>query len=904
MRKLLTLLLLFTALVCMAKSSNEYFDLLKAKKIKKLESKVNNALEKNPDDINANLFKAQVFLQKEYAAFNPDSAYRYCLITKDLLAAEKDKAKLAALRKLKVNASAINKVLREVYKLALEKADAENTEDAYKQFLKQYPDAGDSYKLMAANKIEALYYSVLGDSASIESYQTFIANRPDSPSKNKAKFRLHELEFARAEAANTKLAYKYFVDNYKTSKQYPQAYKKYKTMQYLVEDKEGCWCRYSSVIEAAKSKEEVAAAEDSLLAIAKRTSDIDLLKYCVSKFTGLKRNRAFMMYHDIFTNDGELATLDLFYRGNADPLFSSLRVVDYNLAYLGDSLSLGNGYDDTKFVLYDRYIKQAAPRERAFVALQKYMAKDIAAKRWEVALEKLNRYRAFFGERNHKIEILQKLLEAKTDNSVKITSVGSGVNTISGGEYVPVLAADDKLMYFCGKGRKDSIGGEDIYVAKKIDNVWTQSEVLRDLSFSNSNDAPLSVSADGTTLLLFISGKINYAKKTAKSWMRAQPYPYQINSEQWQADAMISSDGRAMLFASIRKGGYNFVETRPYHGSNHYWADIYVSVLDENNEWGVPINLGSTINTPYCDRMPFLHPDMKTLYFSSDGHAGLGGLDVYKSTRLADSCWNCWSEPINLGKDVNTDAHDWGYKISTDGEKAYFARGTRGERSQDIYSLNLPVSMRPNMVATISGKISNSQNQFLEAEIVWEDLETGEIMGRSKTDPKDGSYFVVLPLGKMYGYYVEKEGYYPMSDNVDLRKNSQALKLQKDIKLLAILEMIDQGLAVPITNLFFNTNESVILPYSIPELQRVVNILKTRNLKVEISGHTDNVGDEKKNQNLSENRAIAVKDFFVKAGFDASLLSTKGYGASKPIADNKTEAGRAKNRRVELRIVK
>jgi outer membrane protein OmpA-like peptidoglycan-associated protein len=326
--------------------------------------------------------------------------------------------------------------------------------------------------------------------------------------------------------------------------------------------------------------------------------------------------------------------------------------------------------------------------------------------------------------------------------------------------------------------------------------------------------------------------------------------------------------------------------------------------LNENGEWDEPINLGSVINTPYCERTPFLHPDMKTLYFSSDGHGGLGGLDVYKSTRLADSCWNCWSEPVNLGKEINTESHDWGYKISTDGEKAYFSKGTRGEKTNDIYSLNLPMSMRPGMVATISGKLTNKANQAVEAEIVWEDLETGKVMGRSKADPKTGNYFVVLPLGKMYGYYVEKYGYYPMSDNVDLRKNLTPVKIQKDIVMLAIQDMIDQGIAVPITNLFFNTNESVILPYSIPELKRVAAIIKSKNLKVEISGHTDNVGDAKKNQTLSENRAAAVKDFLIKEGFDASMLSTKGYGATKPVADNKTEIGRAKNRRVELRIVK
>lgn len=903
MAKHLITLITILSFYLSVQAQNEFQDLLKEGKLEKLEKKIDKALEKDASDINANFFKAQLLTQKEYSFYNPDSAYNYILRSKKLLEEEKNKTKIAELKKLKVSKSTISKAETAVYKAALERAEADNTVLAYNQFLSSFPSAGESFKQSTTDKIDLIYYKAITDTNSVDAYKDFIAQHPNSNISKKAKAKMTKIAFAQAEAQNTKAAYKHFIDNYKESKEYPLALKKFKALQYLAAPKEGCWCKYSTVIESSKSQDDVRLAQDSLIAIAKRNRDFDLFKYCVSKFDGDKRNKAFMAYHDIFTNDGEIATLDLFYKGNPDPLFKELRILDYNLAYLGDSLKLELGYQDKKQALYDRYIKQAAPRERAFVALQKMMAKDIAAKRWDLALEKLNRYKSFFGN-NNKIKNLQSLLEAKPDNSIKITAVGPGVNTASGGEYVPVITADDKLMYFCGKSRKDSIGGEDIFVAKKIDNTWTDSQVLKDLSFANTNDAPLSVSADGTTLLLFISGKINYAKKTANSWTRAAPYPYIINSEQWQADAMITSDGRAMLFTSVRKGGYNLVDAKPYHGSNLYGSDIYISVLDENNEWGNPINLGSTINTQYTERMPFLHPDMKTLYFSSDGHGGLGGLDVYKTTRLADSCWNCWSEPINLGKEINTDQHDWGYKISTDGEKAYFAKGTRGETTQDIYYVNLPLSMRPNMVATISGKLSNLQNSIIEGEIVWEDLETKQVIGRSKVDPKDGSYFIVLPLGKMYGYYVEKEGYYPLSDNIDLRKNVQPTKVQKDIKLVAIKEMIDQGIAVPLTNLFFNTNESVILSYSSPELERVANILKSKKLKVEISGHTDNVGDAKKNQTLSENRAAAVKDFLIKEGLDEALLTTKGNGSIKPIADNKTEIGRAKNRRVELRIIK
>ncbi len=885
-------------------AQSKYPELLKKKQFEKAEAKADKTLEKNPDDIEANFYKAAINIHKKNENLNSDVAYRYALIADSLYALVTDKEEIKDLKKKKISKSGINSSISKAMSLRYSQAVKDNTLEAYQNLLSDMPNADEGFKQRVHDKIELIHFNNIQDKNSIAAYQQFLDTHPQSAATEKAKARISELAFDKAAHSNTKKSYKDFVDTYPDSKEFSEAKKRYKALQWLVEDPIGCWCKYSTMYETAAKENVVNMAADSLLAIGERRKNIAILQYCVNHFSGEKRDKAFLLLHDIITDDGEMASLDLFYKKNGDPLFQDIRVEDYRLAAMGDLLKLEKEYYPGNFEKYDAYIKEAAPRERAFVALQRYMSPEIKKKQYDIALAKLEVYAKYFGKNNQKINDLRALLQTKVDKSIQIKSIGPPVNTVSGGEYVPVITADGKLMYFCGKSRPDSVGGEDIYVAKNMNDNWVQPELVRDLSMSSTNDAPLSVSADGTQLLMFISGQINYAKKTKTGWTRPVPYPKQINSERWQADAMITSDGRAMLFTSIRPDGYGLVDARPYHGSYHYAADIYVSVLDENDEWGEPINLGSVINTQYCDRMPFLHPDMKTLYFSSDGHGGLGGLDVYKSTRLADSCWNCWSEPVNLGKEINTESHDWGYKITTEGDKAYFAKGVRGEASQDIYSVNLPVSMRPDLVATISGKLLNDKGEAVDAEIVWEDLVTGQIIGKSQADPKDGSYFIVLPLGKMYGYYVEKDGYFPLSDNVDLRNHKESVKINKDITMISITDMVDKGVAVPITNLFFNTNESVILPYSIPELKRVAGILKSQGLKVEIRGHTDNVGDAAKNQVLSENRAKAVKEFLVKEGYDDALLTTKGYGATKPIADNNTDAGRAKNRRVELRIVK
>ena len=415
----------------------------------------------------------------------------------------------------------------------------------------------------------------------------------------------------------------------------------------------------------------------------------------------------------------------------------------------------------------------------------------------------------------------------------------------------------------------------------------------------------MSVSTDGTSLMLFREGKLLVSEKTESGWASPKELPKGVNAGSWQADAMVSSDGNALLFSSMREGNLDYYwKERPkgYHGDNNYPTDIYVSLKNEWGEWGEPVNLGKTINTIYSDRSPFLHPDMKTLYFSSSGHGGLGELDVFKSTRLDESCWDCWSEPVNMGKEINTSGTDWGYRISTDGDKAYFSKDRDNSGKDDIFWLNLPKHLRPDFVATISGNLLDRNNQPVSAEIRWEDLQTGKKVGQSKSDPSDGSYYIVLPLGKIYGYYVEKDGFFPISNNIDLKNNAKPIAIDSNIDLVTFKQMIDEGIAVPINNLFFETGKFTVLSNSNPELKRIAKIIQSKNLKVVIEGHTDNVGEDTANLTLSEQRANAVKEFLVKEGCNPSQLSTKGFGKTKPLAPNDTDKGRAKNRRVELKL--
>ena len=259
------------------------------------------------------------------------------------------------------------------------------------------------------------------------------------------------------------------------------------------------------------------------------------------------------------------------------------------------------------------------------------------------------------------------------------------VNTIEGEEYSPTLTIDDNTLYFVGLNRLDGTSTEDIYMARRdtATGAWKRARRIPELSHPYRNEAPTSISADGRLMLLFVEGRMCFSQRAYGAWSEPQLFPPSFRLGNWQADAMITADGSAILFAA------NY----PAEGEEKPSLNIFVSVRDKQGRWQAPVSIGPVINTPGMERSPVLYKDMRTLYFSSDREGTLGELDVWVSRRLSDTCWTCWSEPENLGPTINTAGRDCWYKISADGTKAYFAR--KQGRQQDIYCVPLPEDKRP-----------------------------------------------------------------------------------------------------------------------------------------------------------------------------------------------------------------
>ncbi|MBU0764009.1 MAG: OmpA family protein [Bacteroidetes bacterium] len=563
-----------------------------------------------------------------------------------------------------------------------------------------------------------------------------------------------------------------------------------------------------------------------------------------------------------------------------------------------------------------QYVIKAAPRELAYVALQRIIADDLREGRWGSAADTILKFRSYFSGSpaiTNKIDKLIQLMNAD-EAEIKPENLGNNVNT-EGNEYYPVISSDESKLYFCGRDRKDNMGGEDIFLSESIgrdaygtsSSGWSDAGLFRFLNTAETNEAPLSVSVDGNTLLTFYGGNIFISEKTAEGWTSLEKLPYPVNTEYWEGDAMLTSDGRSIIFASNRPGGKNLhVNQGYYHGDYTYASDIYISSRTENG-WSEPVNLGNSINTQYCERSPYLHPDMQTLFFSSDGRAGFGKLDVFIAVRKSDTSWTDWEEPVNLGKSINTINQDWGYKITTSGVYAYYS-ALNEQNNEDIYRIKLPDRMRPKTVVSVSGIVVDTRGRPLEATIHWEDLSENINLGTSGTDPENGNFFIILPAKKLYGYYAEAANFFPVSNNIDLT-NVRCFKEIIDTIVLISMDTIKQMKAIGIRNLFFDTDSDNLRPESYPELNRLTGVLKeiiSRDAEtlLEIAGHTDDIGEEEYNQSLSEGRANAVRKFLIGQGINEKHITSVGYGEKHPVAGNVTEEGRSNNRRVEMRFIR
>ncbi len=547
-----------------------------------------------------------------------------------------------------------------------------------------------------------------------------------------------------------------------------------------------------------------------------------------------------------------------------------------------------------------------------FLYLRKLVSFSLLEKNYSQAAEIYTKYKSDFPDKLKDINTLISILK-ENEGNVALLDSGKLVNEFE--SYGPVPELSGRKMYFTSPSAIGGKGGEDILEVSWDGSNWVDRRFLKELN-SETHDSAVSVSADGTELYVFGNyknsmggGDIFKSKLTKSGWSVPENLGRPINSGDFDSDAFPTPDGKALLFASDRAGGYYAQKKKGQFWAGDSWGntDIYISFKKEDGTFAAPINLGPMINTPGAERTPFLHPDGKTLYFSSNGYnVGFGSLDLYKSIRLDDT-WTNWSEPVHLGKTLNTIAADWGFVMTASSEKGYMSGISKDGSKNNIYTIvPLPPRAKPDSLVTgIQGKVIDEQGNPLEAEIEWEDLGSGVSLGKLSSKSNTGEFFITLPLGKNYGYFVSKNGYFSQSQNIDLSKEKSYRVQEIEIVLVSIQNAAKSGKEINLNNILFKSDSSELDDRSHAELDRFLVLLKENpQIKIEIQGHTSASNrPEVFNLELSQKRAQSVGDYLLQKGLAAERIRVKGYGSSKPIVPNTTEENKKKNRRVNFIVI-
>lgn len=510
----------------------------------------------------------------------------------------------------------------------------------------------------------------------------------------------------------------------------------------------------------------------------------------------------------------------------------------------------------------------------------------------------------------------------KNPTSFNPINLGPGINTADP-EYFPTITVDGRTILFTRLISDERVSGpykkqEDFFVSQLSDkNVWMKAVPMPNNINTVNNEGAPTIAADGRSLIFvacadatgtnygdnrFGKGSCDlfYTKKLGSRWLDPVNLPGFVNSASWESQPSLSADGKTLYFVKR-------VSARGMQQD----ADIFMTTLQEDGKWGPPVRLPDNINTPYMEESVLIHPDGKTLYFSSRGHKGLGGLDIFVSRMDANGKWG---NPENLGYPINTRYDENSLMVSADGEIAFFASDrTGGFGDLDIYYFEMPKHLRPTKTLYFDGLVYDiNSKKPVPGKFYLVDLKTGQEVIRAEADPVNGSFTVSLPIDREYALYVSYPNYNNFSAHFNMTIPDEQESFHMDVPMIPI------GIEEPpvaLRNVFFDLGKATLRPESTLELNKFRDFLKNNPaIRVELGGHTDTRGDATDNQKLSEARAKAVYDYLVNEGIDAKRMTYKGYGESQPIisdeqiarmsSEKEKEKAHQENRRTVYKIIK
>ncbi len=562
-------------------------------------------------------------------------------------------------------------------------------------------------------------------------------------------------------------------------------------------------------------------------------------------------------------------------------IYANLKKYDSSVYFFEKGILLDSVYSSTYFLPYSISLAGTGQFEKALKTINVFLQND-----------KLNPSSIKAG--NYRKSVYEFAIDyAKKHPSNNYVfapkNLGDSVNSVYP-EYYPSVTIDGSKFIFTRRTNSD----EDFYECTMIDGKWQTAKPLSGKVNTNFNEGAQNISQDGQWIIFtgcnYPEGQgscdLYISYKTNTGWSEAENLGPIVNTDFWESAPSLSPDKRDLYFSSNQAGGYG-------------GKDIWVSHRNEKGKWGRPENLGPVVNTDGDEGCSFMYADNQTLFFNSNGHKGYGATDLFFTKKQSDTAW---AEPMNLGYPVNTIDDEGSMIVSADGKTAYYAsEGNDSRGSLDIYSFELREDIQPPRTLWVKGKVFDSKtNEGLPSSVELTDIINRQMISKVQTD-EEGNYLTTLPVGKDYAFNVNRKGYLFFSENYDLSGNKIDSVFTADIPL----QPIEAGASIVLKNIFFDSKKTELKPESMGELNSVIKLMaENPKLKILISGHTDNIGKPQDNTTLSNNRALSVINYLLASRQIAKdRLQYKGFGETKPIADNKTEDGRAKNRRTEMSVL-
>lgn len=544
--------------------------------------------------------------------------------------------------------------------------------------------------------------------------------------------------------------------------------------------------------------------------------------------------------------------------------------------------ALASGAPYYVLLFYGRTLFNTAHYEEALQPLRDYISQPQAKSPYVEEAERLISSAEFAAE------AIKNPVDYKPEN------LGSQVNS-EHMEYFPSISADGNTLVYTFRKLEGEGTDEDFWITTRDPETgeWQKSGPLRGFLNTELNEGAQSITSDGQSIYFAACDRpggegscdiyVSYYQGGG-NWSRPINLGNGINTALWESQPSISADGNTLYFARGKDG----------YARN---IDIFFSEKDRYGRWQPARKLPGKVNTPAQESSPFIHFDNNSLYFSSNGHPGMGDADFFVSRRQPDGSWG---EPENLGYPINSSGQEFSLVVAPDGVTGYFASDNlSGFGLLDLYSFTLPEEVQAEPIAYVKGRVTNIENGApISTPMVFTDLATGNVIEEEQSG-ENGYFFAVLPANSDYALSVEKKGFMIYSKNFSLSNETAEKAYNLEVQLVPI----STGQKVKLENVFFGFDSFELDQKSNIELQSVIHFMtENPSVKIMIEGHTDNEGDSKYNLKLSRNRARAVYDYLVEQGVEAARLQYEGLGDSQPVAGNDTEEGRARNRRTELRI--